>query len=285
MKKALFTAVFLVLLCLGIQRGTGLLLLQGQIQNLQKDAAEQSTFRWMEISPQAAEIAEKTAARNNCTIGRVLAVWLPQNHYRLSGKEELTEKNFSYWSSYFEYYREEELKELSEGLSAVWDDLVYFPVAHLEGEKECTFDNSWLSSRNYGGERGHEGTDIMPPQNRRGYYPIVSMTDGIVEKIGWLDKGGWRIGVRSSHGGYFYYAHLSSYAGNFKEGDTIKAGELLGYMGDSGYGKEEGTVGRFDVHLHLGIYIHTGHYEELSVNPYWVLRYLEERKLKYKYDL
>ena len=46
-------------------------------------------------------------------------------------------------------------------------------------------------------------------------------------------------------------------------------------MGDTGYG-EEGTRGKFAVHLHLGIYIRTEEYEELSVNPYWVLRWAEE---------
>ena len=46
-------------------------------------------------------------------------------------------------------------------------------------------------------------------------------------------------------------------------------------MGDTGYG-EEGTSGKFAVHLHLGIYIRTEHTEELSVNPYWILRFLEQ---------
>ncbi len=87
------------------------------------------------------------------------------------------------------------------------------------------------------------------------------MTDGIIEKIGWLEMGGWRIGVRAPGGAYLYYAHLYSYAGDFKEGDRIKAGELIGYMGDTGYGKTEGTRGNFDVHLHVGIYIKTDHNE------------------------
>lgn len=80
-----------------------------------------------------------------------------------------------------------------------------------------------------------------------------------------------------------YYAHLYNYAREWKEGDRVKAGELLGYMGDTGYGKTEGTIGNFDVHLHLGIYIRTDHLEEMSVNPYWILRYLEKRKLVFSY--
>ena len=43
----------------------------------------------------------------------------------------------------------------------------------------------------------HEGCDIMAGNNERGYFPIVSMTDGVVERIGWLEKGGYRIGIRS----------------------------------------------------------------------------------------
>ena len=105
-------------------------------------------------------------------------------------------------------------------------------------------------SRSYGGKRLHEGTDLMPPKNQRDTFAVVSVCDGVVEKIGWLELGGYRIGIRSKTGTYFYYAHLSSYAEGMKQGKTVKAGELLGYMGDSGYGKE-GTVGKFPVHLHL----------------------------------
>lgn len=132
-------------------------------------------------------------------------------------------------------------------------------------------------------KRRHEGCDIMGSQMPRGYYPVVSMTDGIVEKIGWLEMGGWRIGIRAPGGAYLYYAHLYGYARGFREGDKIKAGDLLGYMGDTGYSKIEGTTGNFDVHLHLGIYIRTDHNEEMSINPYWILRYLEKHRLSFSY--
>ncbi|MCI8364317.1 MAG: M23 family metallopeptidase, partial [Eubacterium sp.] len=56
-------------------------------------------------------------------------------------------------------------------------------------------------------------------------------------------------------------------------GDTVKAGETLGYVGNSGYGKE-GTKGKFDVHLHFGMYIDIQG-QEVSINPYEILRYLE----------
>ena len=49
--------------------------------------------------------------------------------------------------------------------------------------------NSWMKDRSYGGARGHEGTDLMASVNKRGLYPIVSMTDGVVTNLGWLEKG------------------------------------------------------------------------------------------------
>lgn len=175
------------------------------------------------------------------------------------------------WDTYLEY------------TEAIWGDVKYFPVPESTTDKKMTvnFTNSWMTERTYGGKRGHEGTDIMASQNVAGLYPIVSMTDGVVRSKGWLEKGGYRIGVEAPSGAYFYYAHLDSYA-QIEIGDEVKAGDLLGFMGDTGYG-EEGTTGKFPVHLHVGIYIYPEE-QEMSVNPYWVLRYLETRKVKCAYE-
>ena len=67
------------------------------------------------------------------------------------------------------------------------------------------------------------------------------------------------------------------------EGVPVKAGQLLGYMGDTGYSAVEGTTGNFDVHLHVGIYLNAGTSEEVSVNPYWILKYLEGFQISYRY--
>ena len=165
----------------------------------------------------------------------------------------------------------------------IWGDVTYFPVplSSIKPSLTVSYGDSWMNTRTYGGKRGHEGTDIMADENKRGLYPIVSMTDGKVVNKGWLPKGGWRIGIQSEHGAYFYYAHLDSYA-DLEVGQKVDAGDILGFMGDSGYG-EEGTVGKFPVHLHLGIYIYPEG-EEVSINPYWVLRYLENSKLKCAYS-
>ncbi len=181
-------------------------------------------------------------------------------------------------------YQASRAKELAKAEQAVWEDLEYFPIPLSKADSSIvvSFENSWMFDRSFGGNRGHEGTDIMASLNARGHYPVLSITDGTVEKVGWLKLGGYRIGIRSPSGGYFYYAHLNDYAREFKEGDVVKAGELLGFMGDSGYGAE-GTTGKFAVHLHLGIYINDETGEELSVNPYWVLKWLEKKRLYYQF--
>ncbi len=175
-------------------------------------------------------------------------------------------------------YKSREYERIKESYGAIWNDLEFFP---LSGDG-FAYENTFLAPRTYGGERMHEGTDIFGKKNISGYYPVISMTDGIVEKIGWLPLGGYRIGVRSPCGGYFYYAHLSDYIKDFQTGDPVQAGDILGFMGNTGYGPP-GTKGKFPVHLHLGIYISAPEKEELSVNPYWILKCMEKNKRKYTY--
>lgn len=168
------------------------------------------------------------------------------------------------------------------GVRTVLADARCFPVALNEsGFSGISYENGWGDARTYGGERRHEGIDIMDNENVRGSYPIVSVSDGVVEHIGWLEQGGYRIGIRSPHGAYFYYAHLAFYAGEFTVGQPVMAGQVIGYMGDTGYSAVEGTVGNFPVHLHFGIYLETDHYDELSVNPYYILKYLEKNAASY----
>ena len=114
----------------------------------------------------------------------------------------------------------------------------------------------------------------MTSNNKPGYFPAVSICDGTIEKMGWLELGGYRIGIRSTHGAYLYYAHLDSYRKGLAVGDAVKAGDILGYLGNTGYGKE-GTKGKFDVHLHFGIYVDIEG-KEVSVNPYYILKWLEQ---------
>lgn len=179
--------------------------------------------------------------------------------------------------SFARQYQTEDFEKIEQAVQAVWMDAVCFPVGAVEAMPNATvfFANSWMQSRTYGGERWHEGTDIMASVNERGIYPVYSMSEGVVEKIGWLPLGGYRIGVRSPSGGYFYYAHLAEYAKDFIVGEQVGAGQCLGFMGDTGYSEIEGTTGNFDVHLHLGIYV-TIDGVEYSVNSYPVLAMLAQ---------
>lgn len=147
----------------------------------------------------------------------------------------------------------------------ITDEIQSFPV---EADPErCVFEDSFLEARKYGGDRKHYGTDLMDTYNARGSLPIRSMTSGVVSKLGWNELGGWRVGITSPSGIYYYYAHLDSYAKYLKEGDFVRPGQLLGYMGDSGYG-EEGTIGQFAVHLHLGIQAYPDAEDDGWVNPF-----------------
>ncbi len=164
-------------------------------------------------------------------------------------------------------------------------DAVYFPVPEAlnDDKASLSYENSWQYERTYGGTRQHEGCDLIADIQQCGYYPIISSSSGIVEKMGWLPQGGYRIGIRSPHGVYYYYAHLAEYEEGLAVGTEVTAGQLLGYMGDTGYSEVEGTTGNFPVHLHFGMYLDNEEGEEVSYNPYYLLQLLEDHKLKYEY--
>lgn len=167
--------------------------------------------------------------------------------------------------------------------ATIREDLQLFPVPQstLHTQYAVSYEDSWMSARTFGGDRGHEGTDLMLTPDRRGIFPVLSMTDGIVEKKGWLPQGGYRLGIRSERGIYYYYAHLYDYADDIEEGTPVCAGQLLGFAGDSGYSNIEGTTGNFPVHLHVGIYYNDENGQETAVNPYPFLLPLETRAIPY----
>lgn len=168
--------------------------------------------------------------------------------------------------------------------TGIMDELVYFPLPLSLDEESLTwsFTDTWNQSRTYGGDRHHEGTDIITAVNEPGVYPVISMSDGTIENMGWLQLGGWRIGIRTDRGVYLYYAHLESYMPGLKEGQKISAGECIGYVGDSGYGPE-GTTGQFVTHLHIGIYLPDEDGVDQARNPYPFLKKLSHNLLRYHY--
>ena len=87
------------------------------------------------------------------------------------------------------------------------------------------------NSRSYGFKRTHLGNDLMGSIGT----PIIAVESGIIENIGWNQYGGWRIGIRSfDKKRYYYYAHLRKnhpYSEGMAEGITVKAGDVIGYLG------------------------------------------------------
>lgn len=146
-------------------------------------------------------------------------------------------------------------------------DIKKFPIP-MAYWGEISFQNDYGGYRNSG---GHEGCDILYDENISGIVPIVSATDGVITNLGWLYLGGYRIGITSKNGVYYYYAHMDSYAKGLSVGREVKSGEFIGFMGSTGEG-EEGTEGKFPVHLHFGIYVEDGNGNEKSVNPYHFLQ-------------
>lgn len=249
---------------------------------VKKNIVETDNFRQMNISRKAIKKADKLSEKSGVTKSRILACNYLKQDLNLN-KPKFTLEEYKKLDYNYKEAGKAEYAKVCTAMSAIFDELEYFPVAKSSKSKVwLSYENSFGADRIYNGEYKHEGTDLMAEKNVSGYYPIVSVSDGVVENIGWLEKGGYRVGIRAASGGYFYYAHLSSYA-DIKKGDKVKAGELLGYMGDTGYGKTEGTSGNFDVHLHFGIYIKTENFEELSVNPYYILKYLEDNVIVAEY--
>jgi peptidoglycan LD-endopeptidase LytH len=140
-----------------------------------------------------------------------------------------------------------------------------------------SYRGTWGAARSWGGYRIHEGTDLFAGHG----VPVRSTCYGIVEVKGWNNYGGWRIGLRDLNNVYHYYAHLSGYEKSLKQGDIVKPGQLIGWVGSSGYGKP-GTQGKFPPHLHYGLYRDSGT-KEWSFDPYPHLRKWErEDRLRQK---
>ena len=116
------------------------------------------------------------------------------------------------------------LQKYHRWMKQVEKEVMYFPLPESVNDTKfkITFENSWMLERTYGGKRGHEGCDLMAVNSKAGMCPVVSMTDGTITNLGWTEKGGYRIGVTSGSGTYYYYAHLHSF-GNKKRGDTVIA--------------------------------------------------------------
>ena len=126
----------------------------------------------------------------------------------------------------------------------------FSPVAAGYGYSHC---DDFGVSRSFGFQRKHLGHDMMGSLGT----PVVAVEGGVVEAMGWNRYGGWRIGIRSFDGKrYYYYAHLQKdrpFADGLREGDMVQAGDLIGFMGRTGYSDRENVNNIETVHLHFGM--------------------------------
>ena len=125
-------------------------------------------------------------------------------------------------------------------------------------------------SRTYGFKRNHLGHDMMGQTGT----PIIAMESGYVEALGWNQYGGWRIGIRSfDKKRYYYYAHLRQ---NFpfnkalEEGSVVQAGDVIGYLGHTGYSTKENSNNIKTPHLHVGLQLIFDESQKESDNEIWI---------------
>ena len=132
------------------------------------------------------------------------------------------------------------------------------PVAGMPREAVT---ESWGDPRE-NGLREHHGTDIMAP----GGTLVTAAAPGTIEKLFQSAAGGTTLYVRSPDRRWvYYYAHLSGYAPGVQEGEAVKVGDPLGYVGDTG------NAGAGNFHLHFGL-AHAAPeqhwYQAQDVDPY-----------------
>ncbi|MDQ4065789.1 MAG: M23 family metallopeptidase, partial [Actinomycetota bacterium] len=160
----------------------------------------------------------------------------------------------------------------------VMRDGMTFPDARSSWFSVINFKDDWLAPR-LRFENGrwvqsgvHQGNDIFAEPGT----PVRAILGGVVENIGWTFYSGWRVGIRGSDGRYWFYAHLSAFPPELGPGDSVAAGDVIGAVGNTGYGDDPGHSGEFIYHLHVGIQEPGGRW----VNPYPLMKRLYDAALK-----
>lgn len=195
-----------------------------------------------------------------------------------STMEQLTE-NLEYYPYYLEAYHavldgmvgefgiQEKTGEASAETKRYYGLKAFSPIA--KGFDYSHYDD-FGSSRSYGYARPHLGHDMMGMIGS----PIIAIESGYVEALGWNQYGGWRIGIRSfDHKRYYYYAHLRQnypYAEGLEEGSIVTAGDVIGYMGHTGYSTKENVNNIETVHLHWGLQLIFDESQKESDNEIWI---------------
>ena len=127
-----------------------------------------------------------------------------------------------------------------------------FPVAG-----EASFSDDFGAPRT---TTWHHGNDIFAERGT----PLVAVTDGSLFNVGWNDVGGNRLWLRDAAGNEYYYAHLARFSPLAEEGARVNAGDVIGYVGDSG--DAAGTPPHLHFEIHPPELQHQGY--DGVVNPY-----------------
>ena len=90
----------------------------------------------------------------------------------------------------------------------------------------------------------HHGEDIFAPLGA----PLLAVADGTVFSVGWNDRGGFRLWLRDRQGNQFYYAHLSAFSPLAVDGNEVKAGAVLGFVGNTGDAQSTPYHLHFEIH-------------------------------------
>lgn len=143
-------------------------------------------------------------------------------------------------------------------------------------------------ARTFGFRRKHLGHDLL---GRVG-TPVVAVEDGVVENLGWNIYGGWRVGIRShDRKRYYYYAHLRKgrpYQSDLARGKSVRAGDVIGYMGMTGYSAKEDTNNIDVPHLHFGLQLIFDESRkdapEIWIDTYPLIKLLQENRSVVAYD-
>lgn len=144
----------------------------------------------------------------------------------------------------------------------------YFPLAR--GFWFNDYDD-FGNSRGYGYKRRHLGHDMFGGIGT----PIIAVEGGTITELGWNQYGGWRIGIRSGDSKrYYYYAHLrrnKPFPSHLKLGDTVKAGQVIGFLGVTGYSRKENTnMTSTNPHLHFGLQLIFDKSQEDGNGEIWI---------------
>src|SRR5918912_1106982 len=122
----------------------------------------------------------------------------------------------------------------------------------------------------------HHGDDIFAPLGA----PVLACADGTVFSVGWNDVGGNRLWLRDGQGNEFYYAQLSAYSPAAVDGNRVKAGEVLGFVGNTG--DAEGTPYHLHFEVHPVGYLALGYDGAVDPTPY-LRAWQHQKDLRFAY--